>query len=151
MSIDVGTTGQETQDAKIAIDLADGNTVYLALGLDTLCAWINGWIDSAMVAIADPNNATPKNQMMRMSLNSALIAIGPMIAKMFWRGEGDPPRPGRRDDLMMWYVQFVAEQIVSSIEHSSSMLHLEATDVTKDDSTATIRIHSISARSAAGR
>jgi hypothetical protein len=149
ISSDVQTT---EQDARIAIDLPDNTTLYLSLDLDTLRNWINTWINSAVASVADPANQTTKNQMMRLSLNSALLAIGPMIARMFWRGEGEPPKPGRKDDLMEWYVRFAAEQIVDGIANSTSMLHLNtARFKDNDEYSATLIIDAISSKSAAGR
>lgn len=135
------------QDFKIAIDTPDG-IIYVSINLETIRDMIDVWLNNASAALADPANATPKNQMMRLSLNSALLGIGPMITRLLWQGEGEPPRPGRKDDLMEWYIRFAAEQIVSGMEKSTStsMLHLEATDITSDENTATIRVDAIHSR-----
>lgn len=136
---------QTSERPKIALDLADGGRIWLRIDIEHISTVAHQALDKL---VSTPVSRDTKTLMMRTAINSALIAIGPMIVQMLWHEDTPAPRPDRKADLMTWYLNFVVDRIFHLIETSDKEIHIsiEEDEQAAGETSATFDIGGISTR-----
>jgi hypothetical protein len=87
--------------------------------------------------------------LIKTAVKGVLLLYGPRIIAMQWIGEGKPPKPGKDDDILLWYSDYFTRQFIAAA--SLGELHMEGGAMENEDAcTVCVRVDAVSTRSTPG-